>query len=175
MIPLHRNDGFSTKDEAQFFKQLHLKIHRDRQMEAEGEYSRTVQYKAKWKNSRNEISIDRFSYQRFPDPPGEGWPALWTNRPNRFFLLNAGLSGPGLYSSNNTIQSFYRRTTKTVWVVIAYWSKCIVNDAYLHILYCLPDIQTTCTPVIITLGTAFRKSLLQYYFPDIILYFQSLL
>lgn len=85
MIPLHRNDGFSTKDEAQFFKQLHLKIHGDRQMEAEGEYSPTVQYKAKWKNSRNEISIDRFSYQRFPDPPGEGWPALWTDRPNPFF------------------------------------------------------------------------------------------
>lgn len=31
------------------------------------------------------------------DPPGEGWPELWTDQPNTFFLLNAGPSGRGHY------------------------------------------------------------------------------
>ncbi len=120
MIPPHRNDGFSTKDKAQFFQQLHLKIHGDRQREGERQSSLTVQYKAKWKNSRNEISIDCFSSQRFPRDlsPRGGMARIMDRSAKQLPLLSARLSGPGHYLGYHTFQSFLKSTTKTVWLVI---------------------------------------------------------
>lgn len=100
----------------------------DKGSERERESSLTVQYKAKWKNSRNEISIDCFSSQRFPrDWSSRGGMARIMDRSAKQLpLLSARLSGPGHYLGYNTFQK--KSTTKTVWVVIlmkVYGKRCL--------------------------------------------------